>query len=352
MARPLRLQWEGAWYHVTSRGNERRLIFRDDEDRSELLGRVSEMTERYRLRVHAYTLMDNHWHGLLETLEANLSRAMQWLNSGYSAWFNRRHGRTGHLLEGRFKGIIVEPQRWGLELSRYVHLNPIRVERFDLDKQSQRRNRAGLGRSLPTESWRDRIEFLRNYRWSSYRAYIGLELAPEWLTTNTVLSWLGGEEEEQRGAYREYVEKAAREGLKHVPWDKLQAQVVLGDEAFLQRVSDRAHGDEHEQPSLHQLKRRPEFAVVVGVVERMKGERWNQFSNRYADWGRDLVLFLARHYCGMTLGELGRKAGRIDAWALSKALHRFEARLKEDPQLARRLAQANSQLSNCPDLTP
>jgi REP element-mobilizing transposase RayT len=148
MARPLRIQWEGAWYHITSRGNERQLIFRNDEDRSEYLGRLSQMTERYRLRLHGYTLMDNHWHGLLETLEANLSRAMQWLNSGYCGWFNRRHRRTGHLLQGRFKGIVVEPQRRGLELSRSVHLNPIRVERFELNKQSRRRNQAGLGRNL------------------------------------------------------------------------------------------------------------------------------------------------------------------------------------------------------------
>lgn len=352
MARPLRIQWEGAWYHVTSRGNERRLIFRGDEDRREFLGRLSEMTERYRLRLHAYTLMDNHWHGLLETLEANLSRAMQCLNSGYSGWFNRRHGRTGHLFEGRFKGIIVDPQRWGLELSRYVHLNPVRVGRFELNKPSRRRNQAVLSPGLPAELWKERVEFLRHYRWSSYRAYIGLEPAPTWLTTNTVLSWMGGKEEERKEAYRDYVEGAAREGLKQTPWVELQAQVALGDEAFLQSLSHKARGDEQEQPSLHQLKRRPEFAAVVEVVEGMKGERWDQFANRHADWGRDMVLFLARHYCGMTLKELGEKAGRIDSWALSKALYRFESRLKEDPQLARLLAQANSQLSNCPDLTP
>ena len=186
MVRPLGIQCEGGWYHITSRGNERQPIFRDDQDRREFLGRLSEMTERYRLQLHVYTLMDNHWHGLLETLEANLSRARrggQWLNSGYSSWFNGRYQRAGHLLQGRFKAPPrrVEPRRWGLELSRYVHLNPIRVERFGLNKQSRRRNQAGVGRELATVVWKDRIEFLRNYRWSSYRAYIGLEPAPAWL---------------------------------------------------------------------------------------------------------------------------------------------------------------------------
>lgn len=348
MARPLRIQWEGGWYHITSRGNERQPIFRDDEDRGEFVSRLSQMTERYRIRLHVYTLMENHWHGLLETLEANLSRAMQWLNSGYSGWFNRRHQRTGHLMQGRFKGIVVEPQRWGLELSRYVHLNPIRVESFDLNKESRRRNQAGLGSELPTEVWKDRIEFLRNYRWSSYRAYIGLEPPPPWLTTKTILAWVGGEEGDRKEAYRDYVEVAAREGLKQIPWDELHAQVALGDEDFISSLAHTTRGDQHEQPSLRQLKRRPEFAAVVGVVERIKREGWNQFSNRHGDWGRDLVLFLARHYCGMTLKQLGERAGVMDSWTVSKAILRFQERLKEDPQLTKFLAQAQSELSKVP----
>jgi putative transposase len=351
MARPLRIQWEGAWYHITSRGNERQLIFRDDEDRCEFLGRLSEMTERYRLRLHAYTLMDNHWHGLLETLEANLSRALQWLNSGYSGWFNRRHGRTGHLLQGRFKGIIVEPQRWGLELSRYVHLNPIRVGRFELNKQSRRRNQLGLARELPTELWKERVDFLRHYRWSSYRAYIGLEPAPAWLTTETVLGWMGGPKGARQQAYRDYVEVAAKEGLDQLPWTELQAQVVLGDEAFLQGLSPKVHGNEHEQPSLYQLKRRPEFATVVGVVEHLKEEPWEQFRNRHGDWGRDMVLYLARHHCGLVLKDLGERAGLINERSLTKAIHRFEVRLKKDPLLGKLLALAQVELSRSRDLT-
>ena len=348
MARPLRIQCEVGWYHITSRGNERQPIFRDDEDRREFLGRLSEMTERYRLQLHVYTLMDNHWHGLLETLEANLSRAMQWLNSGYSSWFNGRYRRAGHLLQGRFKAIVVEPQRWGLELSRYVHLNPIRVERFGLNKQSRRRNQVGVGRELATAVWKDRIEFLRNYRWSSYRAYIGLEPAPAWLTTQAVLGWMGGEEEQRHEAYREYVESAAREGLIQTPWDQLQAQVALGDDAFVRDLALKAQGDEHEQSSLRQLKRRLEFGAVLEVVEQMKREGWNQFSSRHGDWGRDMVFFLARHYCVMTLKQLGELADSIDSWAVSKGILRFEARLKKDPQLRELLALANSQLSKVP----
>lgn len=103
MARPVRLQWEGCWYHITSRGNERQVLFRDAADCTHFLRLLSQMTERFRTRLHVYTLMDNHYHLLLQTLQANLSRAMHWLNSGYSGWFNRRHRRCGHLLQGRYK---------------------------------------------------------------------------------------------------------------------------------------------------------------------------------------------------------------------------------------------------------
>ena len=127
MARPLRIIFPGAWYHVTSRGQERRPIFLDDRDREHFLELLEVMVSRFRVRVHAYVLMDNHYHLLLETPEANLSRAIQWLNVSYAAWFNCRHRRSGHLTQGRFKAILVEQTAWALELSVYVHLNPVRV---------------------------------------------------------------------------------------------------------------------------------------------------------------------------------------------------------------------------------
>ena len=181
MARPPRVNWEGAWYHVTDRGNERAAIFRDDEERSHLLEMLGRMSQRYQIRVHVYTWMDNHYHLIVETPEANLSAGMQWLNGGYGRWFNGRHGRHGHLWEGRFKAVVVEPERWGLEWSRYVHLNPVRVKRFGLDKGTRERHRRGTGREAGGELWEARVTWLRNYPWSSYRSYIGLEKPPEWL---------------------------------------------------------------------------------------------------------------------------------------------------------------------------
>ena len=127
MSRPLRIDRAGGCYHVTARGNERRDIFRDEVDRLKFLELLGEQSERYGLRPWCYMLMDNHFHLGLETTEPNLSRAMQWLNVSYRVWFNRRHHRSGHLLQGRFKAVLVDFEGWGLELTRYVHLNPVRM---------------------------------------------------------------------------------------------------------------------------------------------------------------------------------------------------------------------------------
>ena len=149
MARGLRIHRSGGRYHVTARGNERKDIFRDDTDRFHFLELQSELTEEFGVRVHAYVLMDNHYHLLLETPEANLSRAMQWLNASYCMWFNVRRRRHGHLLQGRFGAFVVEDDAGWQEVARYVHLNPVRVAALELDKSARAASRTVLA-SGPT----------------------------------------------------------------------------------------------------------------------------------------------------------------------------------------------------------
>ena len=148
MARPLRIEHAGGWYHVTSRGNERRAIFRDDRDRTHFLELLQNMVGRFNLRVHCFVLMDNHYHLIVELRQANLSLALQWLNLSYSAWFNRRHDRVGHLFQGRFKSVLFSALASALELSRYVHLNPVRVGALGLGKGHRAASRAGAA-SVP-----------------------------------------------------------------------------------------------------------------------------------------------------------------------------------------------------------
>ena len=211
----------GGWYHVTARGIERRTIFRDDRDREHFLELIGSAVEQFGIVVHGFVLMDNHYHLVVETPVANLSAAMQWVNVSYSVWFNQRRGRSGHVLGGRFKAVVAEPGAYAVELSRYVHLNPVRVKRLGLDKGAQARARAGLGGEAPAvDVVRERVGRLREYRWSSYRGYVGLEREPEWLVTGRVLEMLGaGTERERREQYREFVESAAREGLAASPWE-------------------------------------------------------------------------------------------------------------------------------------
>ena len=181
MARPLRIERPGGRYHATARGNERRNIFRDDTDRFHFLELLAEMPERFGVRLHAYVLMDNHFHLLIETPEANLSRAMQWLGVSYSMGFNKRHRRVGHLFQGRFQACIVEEEAGWQEVARYVHLNPVRLGRLGLSKPQQAASRQGLVAQPDPELVSERLRVLREYRWSSYRGYAGYCAPLEWV---------------------------------------------------------------------------------------------------------------------------------------------------------------------------
>ncbi len=305
MARPLRIERPGGWYHLTARGNERRPIFRDDGDRKHFCQLLAEMVDRFHVRLHSYVLMENHYHLILELREANLSRAAQWLNLSYSVWFNRRHGRSGHLFQGRFKSVIVSREEWALALSRYVHLNPVRVGSLGLSKQEQRRIRKGLSEAPTATRVNQRIAALRRYRWSSYGAYIGLAKRPEWLECDGILGLGGGKRGQQRECYRDYVEAAVREGLEKSPWEQLKEQAVLGGQEFVRKLRRHVLGDEREQRAAKRLAvARPALASVIEAVDRMKREKWAAYRERYGDRGRDLVLYLGRKACGLKLNEL------------------------------------------------
>jgi REP element-mobilizing transposase RayT len=331
MARPLRIERVGAWYHITGRGNERRSIFRDDRDRQHFCDLLAEVVERFNLWLHAYVLMDNHYHLILELNELNLSRAGQWLNGSYVSWFNRRHSRCGHLFQGRFKAIIVSPQEWGLELSRYVHLNPVRLAALGLGKTDRQRMAVGVTSKPSASVVTERIGRLRDYRWSSYRFYIGLARKPDWLTCQSVLDLGGGRKEQQRRRYREYVESAVREGVARTPWEDLKEQVALGSQRFVESLRRSVMGNIREQRGAVRLRvARPALKEVIARVEELRGERWAQFRDRYGDRGRELVLYLGQRVCGLKLSEVGQAAGMDNYKAVAAAIRRYEERLKTD----------------------
>lgn len=205
MARPLRIEFEGALYHVTSRGNAGQDIFSGDVDRRLFLAFLARAVERYRWICHAYCLMDNHYHLLIDTPDANLSRGMQYLNSGYTQAFNRRHRRSGHVLKGRFRSVLVERESHLLELARYIVLNPVRAGMIDTP-----------------DSW----------PWSSYRATAGLVDRPEWLSVSWILSQFHPDLGTAVGEYRRFV----GEGREIDAWSQLRHGCFLGSDEFVGRM--------------------------------------------------------------------------------------------------------------------
>jgi REP element-mobilizing transposase RayT len=343
MARPLRIEIPGAWYHVTARGNERRAIFREERDFARLVEILEEMVARFGVRLHGYVLMANHYHLIAETPRGNLSRAMQWLNLSYSSWFNRQHRRSGHLFQGRFKSIIVDPQEWGLEVSRYVHLNPLRTSAHGMSRKQRQEVATSKRKRAGEREIADRLLALNGYRWSSYRAFAGYEPEPDWLETGGIAGLMGGGARGWRAKYRALVEEGAREGA-FAPWPALEAQVVLGGEALLEEVRGKIKGGNREHAGKRALRKRRSFEEVVAATARHRGEAWEEFSVRKGDWGREMVWWLARRNCGMTLAQLGERAGGVDYAAVGMALSRFEARMRRSSDLQREAALIQEQM--------
>lgn len=180
MARQLRITYPGAFYHVTSRGNERKAVFKSVKDKEKFLEYLESASERYNAVIHIYCLMDNHYHLLLETPSGNLSRIMAHINGAYTNYFNTKRQRSGHLFQGRFKALLVEADEYAKELSRYIHLNPVRAKMCDLPE---------------------------DYKWSSYLSYVGKGKTPEWLKRDFILGFFGKKLTNAQKGYRDFVSK-------------------------------------------------------------------------------------------------------------------------------------------------
>ena len=209
MARPLRIEYPHAHYHVTCRGNDRRNIFRDDDDREVFLDRLRKSLEIYGVRLHAYVLLNDHFHMVADTPGANLSDFMRHFNVAYTSFFNRRHRRTGHLYQGRFKAILIQPDAWLLALSRHVHMNPVRTGR---------RKRRGVP---------EQVGQLWQYRWSSLGGYVSARRRESWVCYDEVLSHV----DHSRQRYGRFVQDGLERAVSS-PWKDLRGQVILGDDRF------------------------------------------------------------------------------------------------------------------------
>ena len=308
MARALRIEFAGALYHLTGRGNARQRIFADEKDCAKFVELLAASLRRYEISLHGYVLMGNHYHLMAETRRANLGRWMHWLTTSYTVYFNRRHGRAGHLFQGRYKSILVEAEGYLLSLSRYVHLNPVRGRVIGQGEPLERRQR------------------LRGWRWSSYRGYAGLGKPEAWVSQERVLGEIGGPHKERRVHYRRFVEEGLLREIDN-PWEAVKWQSVLGRENFLQRLKDqikaRAAGD-RELPALRELRLGGEVEPILECVAKAYGCTRAELLSRgkKGNEARAVAMTIIWDACGMSLREVGKLFGGAEYTAVAQMIAR------------------------------
>jgi len=310
MARQLRVEFENAFYHITSRGNLRDKIFYDAADRERFLKILSRTKERYGFLVHAYALMDNHYHLLMETPKANLSQIMQNINTSYTVYVNRKYQRSGHLLQGRFKAVIVDKDRYLVALSRYIHLNPVRAK---LVKEPL------------------------DYPWTSYRAFMDQKAEDSLVDTGETLLYFSKRRDRGVRAYREFVE--ADEGRDENPFAAMEAGILLGGGSFKAKVMRRIEGIkvDEEIPQAKRLRKRVPIDAVIKACQLSYGKDRKALVERgRGNEGRQVAIYLAKMLSGGKGKEIGQYFG-IKGAAVSDAIKRIERRLDKESQLRDRI---------------
>jgi putative transposase len=313
MARPMRIEFAGALYHITARGNEKRDIFNDEKDFNKFIEILKKYVERFGVKIYCYVLMNNHYHLMVETPGANLTAFMHNVQSYYTNYFNKRHKRIGHLFQGRYKALIVDKDSYLMELSRYIHLNPVR---------------AGL--VARPERW----------KWSSYRNYISLSNSGnDWISTRETLRYFGNKNKTARKKYAEYVVSKADEDEGGI-FDGISAQLILGSEEFVEKVKRLISGDksnmDREIIAGRELagwsKRDAEKAVdiISGMFAVNRAELLNK--GGYKNRPRDAAIAIFHRYSRWRNCEIGEMFS-ISGDAVVKKVARFTSMAKKDQQM-------------------
>lgn len=313
MARPIRVEFEGAYYHLMARGNERKAIFKDDRDRQLFLQTLQEVIGQYGLILHCYCLMSNHYHLVIQTPRGNLSRAMAWFQGTYTNRYNRRHQRSGHLFQGRYKSQIIEADEYAIKLICYIHLNPVR----------------GRNKSQPLDQ--DKRQLLEQYAWSSHCYYSGKLKAADWIN----LDWLSYYSRKLSSAQRLYRNDISQafEQQPASPFDQIRGGFVLGSEKFWEKVWDIMDGKKakHETRWREYHGRDRIRQQVQQLVEKESDAR--------------IKMWIRVRLGGERLVDIAREQGYRDGAGVCQVVTRLETSAIKNPSLRTKLEKCRRNLS-------
>jgi putative transposase len=302
MARALRISYPGAFYHVTSRGNERKEIFKNKWDRERFLQYLETATLRYNAVIHVYSLMNNHYHIFLETPKGNLPQIMRHINGAYTTYFNAKHKRSGHLFQGRYKAILVDADEYAKELSRYIHLNPVRA---------------------------NIVERAEAYKWSSLQDYIGVRKPPEWLQRDFILSYFGDNTSKAEIEYKKFI-SAVNGRVHESPLKKVFASTILGSTDFIERVREdfvKKEKINKEIPALKKLSKMPTMEdIFEGVGQEFPESRLS----------RNVKLYLCHRFTSEPLKIIGDQFNLSES-AVSHAVRKVASAIANDQKLSKRI---------------
>jgi len=311
MARPLRITFPGAFYHITSRGNEQKNIFKSNFDRDKFLEYFESAAFRYDAIIHGYCLMDNHYHVLLETPSGNLSQIMRHINGAYTTYFNVKRKRSGHLFQGRYKAILVDIDEYAKELSRYIHLNPVRANISDTPG---------------------------DYDWSSYPYYIGKKKPPKWLYRDFILGYFGKNTTSAQKGYKSFVERLLKDTYES-PLAKVVSSTILGGSDFIEYIKKHylsGAKTDKDIPALKELSKKVSLEEIFTEVE-------TNFTNEQGI-ERNLKIYLSQKYSGKNLQEIAKHFG-IGASGISQASRRFSEILRKDRRLMKQVEKIEKKLN-------
>jgi len=319
MARPLRIEYGGAFYHVTAKGNERRRIYHGRSDYERFKVYLEEAQEKFAYILHCYVLMSNHYHLLIETPRANLSRVMHYINGSYTNYINIKRKRSGHLFQGRYKAILIDRDRYLLELSRYVHLNSVR---------------AGV------------VAKPEDYLYSSYRSY-AFNRRDDIVNCDLVLGMVSKDRKKAPKMYRDFVEKAIGEKLEN-PLDNLYGGAILGDQRFIKQALSRLKDGivQRREVSHRRVLQAPYGSdeIIEAISSHFKVSREDLL--RSGGVSRNTAIYVMKRLTGMTNGQIGELFGGISYSAVAKAHQRFSTELARNKLLRKHIETIKTSLSN------